>query len=127
MSSELRASPDPPDTGGGVGGRRYRPSMGDTSGLPPHPDPVLAARGLPDYSAMIAAQLAAAPATRSCRYIVARGGELNLTARELTGLSRRRLAALACTSQAAINAMETGNRLPTIRTLLRIADAAGSS
>ena len=52
-------------------------------------------------------------------------GHLILVARELTGLSQRKLAAKAGTSQPALAKLETGNGLPSIRTLLRIADAAG--
>jgi transcriptional regulator with XRE-family HTH domain len=52
-------------------------------------------------------------------------GHLILVARELTGLSQRKLAARAGTSQPALAKLETGNGLPSIRTLLRIAGAAG--
>jgi transcriptional regulator with XRE-family HTH domain len=52
-------------------------------------------------------------------------GELLLSARELTGLTQSQLAARARTSQSAISSMETGNRLPSVRTLIRIAEAAG--
>jgi transcriptional regulator with XRE-family HTH domain len=52
-------------------------------------------------------------------------GHLILVARELTGLSQRKLAAKAGTSQPALAKLETGNGLPSIRTLLRIAEAAG--
>ncbi len=52
-------------------------------------------------------------------------GHLILVARELTGLSQRKLAAKAGASQPALAKLETGNGLPSIRTLLRIADAAG--
>jgi transcriptional regulator with XRE-family HTH domain len=52
-------------------------------------------------------------------------GYLILVARELTGLSQRRLARAIATSQPALARLETGNRLPTIRTLLRVAGAAG--
>jgi transcriptional regulator with XRE-family HTH domain len=52
-------------------------------------------------------------------------GHLILVARELTGLSQRKLAARAGTSQPALAKLETGNGLPSIRTLLRIAEAAG--
>jgi transcriptional regulator with XRE-family HTH domain len=50
-------------------------------------------------------------------------GHLILVARELTGLSQRKLAARA--SQPALAKLETGNGVPSIRTLLRIAEAAG--
>jgi transcriptional regulator with XRE-family HTH domain len=52
-------------------------------------------------------------------------GHLILVARELTGLSQRKLAAKAGTSQPALAKLETGNGLPSIRTLPRIAEAAG--
>jgi DNA-binding transcriptional regulator YiaG len=52
-------------------------------------------------------------------------GEVILSARELAGLSQRALAQRACTSQAAVTAMETGNRLPTVRTLMRVVEASG--
>jgi transcriptional regulator with XRE-family HTH domain len=52
-------------------------------------------------------------------------GELLLMARELTGLTQSQLAARASTSQSAISSMETGNRLPSVRTLMRIVEAAG--
>jgi transcriptional regulator with XRE-family HTH domain len=43
----------------------------------------------------------------------------------MSGLSQRRLAARAGTSQNAVTAIETGNRLPTIRSLMRLVEAAG--
>ena len=52
-------------------------------------------------------------------------GHLILVAIELTGLSQRKLAAKAGTSQPALARLETGNGLPSIRTLQRIAEAAG--
>lgn len=52
-------------------------------------------------------------------------GNLILVVRELTGLSQRRLAALIGTSQPSLATLESGNRLPTIRTLLRVAEASG--
>lgn len=52
-------------------------------------------------------------------------GYLILVARELTGLSQRRLARAIGTSQPAVARLETGNRMPSVRTLLRVADAAG--
>lgn len=92
----------------------------------PHPDPVLSARGLPDFSALLAAELAAAAKISSERAPSSLGvGELILSARELTGLSQRALASRAGTSQAAVTSMETGKRLPTVRTLMRVAAGAG--
>lgn len=51
-------------------------------------------------------------------------GSLILVARELTGLSQSQLARRVGTSQSALAALESGNRLPSVRTLLRIACAA---
>ena len=45
--------------------------------------------------------------------------------RELSGLSQRALARTIGTSQPSLATLETGNRTPTIRTLMRVADAAG--
>jgi transcriptional regulator with XRE-family HTH domain len=107
--------------------------------------------GLPDYVALITAEIQAIEARRAVaarisepvsqwtpqpfsadasqkRYPAASSlgvGELLLTARELTGLTQSQLAARASTSQSAISSMETGNRLPSVRTLMRIAEAAG--
>jgi transcriptional regulator with XRE-family HTH domain len=52
-------------------------------------------------------------------------GFLILVARELTGTSQRRLAKRVGTSQPTLARIETGNRTPTVRTLLRVARAAG--
>ena len=52
-------------------------------------------------------------------------GYLVLVARELTGLSQRRLARRAGTSQPTLAKIESGSRIPTVRSLLRIAEAAG--
>ena len=92
----------------------------------PYPDPELAARGLPDFTALLAAELATAAAPPDTHALSSLGvGELVLSARELTGLSQRTLAAFAGTSQNAVTAIESGKRLPTIRTLIRVAEAAG--
>jgi HTH-type transcriptional regulator / antitoxin HipB len=92
----------------------------------PHPDPELAARGLPDFTALLAAELATAATPPNAHALSSLGvGELVLSARELTGLSQRALASRAGTSQAAVTAIETGNRLPTIRSLMRLVEAAG--
>ena len=94
----------------------------------PHRDPALAARGLPDFTALLDAELAAAEDAQelgSGRTSPLGVGELILSARELTGLSQRALASKAGTSQAAVTAMETGNRVPTVRTVMRLAEAAG--
>ena len=48
-----------------------------------------------------------------------------LTARELAGHSQRRLATAVGTSQPSIAMLEAGRRVPTIRTLIRIAEASG--
>lgn len=52
-------------------------------------------------------------------------GYLILVARELTGLSQRQLASRIGTSQPSLATLEAGNRTPTIRTLMRVAGAAG--
>ena len=52
-------------------------------------------------------------------------GELILVCRELTGWSQRKLASRVGTSQPALARLETGSAMPTVRTLLRIAEAAG--
>jgi transcriptional regulator with XRE-family HTH domain len=51
-------------------------------------------------------------------------GFLVLVARELTGTTQRRLAERVGTSQPTLARIETGTRLPTVRTLLRVARAA---
>jgi transcriptional regulator with XRE-family HTH domain len=94
--------------------------------LPPNPDPVLAARGLPDYTALLAAELgvAAQAVTRPAASPLG-VGEVVLSARELTGISQRLLAARAETTQASVTAIESGKRLPTVRMLMRLVQAAG--
>lgn len=52
-------------------------------------------------------------------------GFLILVARELTGISQRRLAQRVGTSQPTLARIETGARTPNLRTLLRVARAAG--
>ena len=52
-------------------------------------------------------------------------GYLILVVRELSGLSQRALAHAIGTSQPTLATIETGNRVPTSRTLLRVADATG--
>ena len=52
-------------------------------------------------------------------------GEVVLSARELTGISQRLLAARAETTQASVTAIESGKRLPTVRLLMRLVGAAG--
>jgi len=52
-------------------------------------------------------------------------GYLILVVRELSGLSQRALAHAIGTSQPTLATLETGNRVPTIRTLMRVADATG--
>ena len=51
-------------------------------------------------------------------------GYLILVVRELSGLSQRALARTIGTSQPSLATLETGNRTPTIRTLMRLAEAA---
>jgi len=52
-------------------------------------------------------------------------GYLVLVIRELTGMTQGALARLMGTSQPMIATLETGNRTPTIRTLLRLTHATG--
>jgi len=52
-------------------------------------------------------------------------GYLILVVRELSGLSQRSLARAIGTSQPTLATLETGNRIPTIRTLMRVARSAG--
>jgi transcriptional regulator with XRE-family HTH domain len=52
-------------------------------------------------------------------------GYLVLVARELTGLSQRRLAGRVGTSQPSLAKIGSGSRIPTLRSLLRVAGAAG--
>ncbi len=52
-------------------------------------------------------------------------GELILVCRELIGWSQRELAARVGTSQPTLARLETGGAMPTVRTLLRIVEAAG--
>lgn len=52
-------------------------------------------------------------------------GYVLLVACELTGMSQRRLADAVGTSQPALARLETGDRMPSVRTLLRVAEAAG--
>jgi transcriptional regulator with XRE-family HTH domain len=51
-------------------------------------------------------------------------GFLVLVARELTGTTQRRLAERVGTSQPTLARIETGTRVPTVRTLLKVARAA---
>ena len=126
-----RFGPDETDTDSGVnqGLPAHESSLTPivvSPGPPPHPDPALSARGLPDFSALLAAELAAAGAMPTAQTRSSLGvGELILSAREFTGMPQRALASRAGTSQAAVTAIETGNRLPTVRTLMRLLDAAG--
>ncbi len=93
---------------------------------PPNRDPILAARGLPDYAALLAAELEAAAQAETRQTVSPLGvGEIVLSARELTGISQRLLAARAGTTQASITAIESGKRLPTVRMLIRLVQAAG--
>ena len=84
--------------------------------------------GLPDFVALLNAELAAAAVDddQSPQMASSMGvGEIVLAARELAGLSQHRLAAKIGSSQSSVATIESGKRLPTIRTLLRIADASG--
>lgn len=81
---------------------------------------------MPDFATLLAAEMAiAAPSLDGQSSSSLRVGELVLSAREMSGLSQRRLATRAGTSQNAVTAIETGNRLPTIRSLMRLVEAAG--
>ena len=102
------------------------PIVVSAQGLPVHPDPELAARDLPDFTALLAAELAIAATSPDGQPSSSLGvGESVLSAREMSGLSQRRLATRARTSQNAVTAIETGHRLPTIRSLMRLVEAAG--
>ncbi|HWC72031.1 MAG TPA: helix-turn-helix transcriptional regulator [Actinomycetota bacterium] len=93
---------------------------------PANPDPVLAVRGLPDYTALLKAELGAAAEAATEHAVSSLGvGEVLLSARELTGISQRLLAARAETTQASVTAIEGGKRLPTVRLLMRLVGAAG--
>ena len=84
--------------------------------------------GLPDFTAMIMAEIAAAEGLQERARTTGSplgAGELVLTARELSGISQRQLADRLQTSQPAIASIESGNRVPTIRTLMRVAEASG--
>ena len=97
-----------------------------SSNPPPHPDPALSARGLPDFAALLVAELAAAAQASNEQPVSCLGvGEIVLSARELTGISQRALSSRADTVQATVSAIETGTRLPTIRTLIRLVEAKG--
>jgi transcriptional regulator with XRE-family HTH domain len=52
-------------------------------------------------------------------------GYLVLVARELTGPSQRRLANRVGTTQPSLAKIESGSRIPTVRGLIRVAEAAG--
>jgi DNA-binding XRE family transcriptional regulator len=52
-------------------------------------------------------------------------GHLILVVRELLGLSQRFLTRAVGTSQPTLATLETGNRTPTIRMLMRVAQATG--
>ena len=84
---------------------------------------------LPDFVALLETEFAASIANehhaRSVTSSSLGAGEVVLTARELAGHSQRRLAGKIGTSQPAIAMIESGRRLPTTRTLVKIAEAAG--
>jgi DNA-binding XRE family transcriptional regulator len=90
---------------------------GDGPGLP----------GAPDIARDIADLLGIPhpPASPSRGPSALGAGHLILVAREPTGLSQRALAVGVGTSQSALARLETGNAIPRLRTLLRVADAAG--
>lgn len=83
---------------------------------------------LPDFLALFRAEIAAAQeAEERARAATSSlgAGEIVLTARELAGYSQRRLATELGSSQPAVAAIESGKRVPTIRTLIRVAEASG--
>jgi DNA-binding transcriptional regulator YiaG len=99
--------------------------MAVSATAPPHPDPELAARGMPDFAVLLAAEMAAVAASSRQAPSALGVGEVVLSVRELTGVSQRTLASRAGTSQNAVSAIETGNRLPTIRSLVRLVEVSG--
>jgi transcriptional regulator with XRE-family HTH domain len=110
------------DTDIGIGAASERP------GSDLIPEAVSERPGLPDFRALIEAEIAAAEEVdnRSHGALSSLGvGELVLSARELSGLSQRQLASRAGTSQPAVAVMESGKRVPTMRTLMRLVEAAG--
>jgi transcriptional regulator with XRE-family HTH domain len=129
INDEISREPDTEsgvEPGPGVLAPFSTPIVVSAQGVPRHPDPELAARGLPDFAALLAAEMAIAAPSLGGQSSSSLGvGELVLSAREMSGLSQRRLAARAGTSQNAVTAIETGNRLPTIRSLMRLVEAAG--
>jgi DNA-binding XRE family transcriptional regulator len=84
---------------------------------------------LPDFVALLECEFAASMANDDHAGSVAPSslgaGEILLTARELSGLSQRKLATELDTSQPSIAVLESGRRLPTIRTLIKVVEAAG--
>ena len=80
------------------------------------PDPLNGT--LPDFGIGSAARIPHQPSPLGAGYLI-------LVVRELTGMSQRVLARAIGTSQPTLATLETGNRVPTIRTLLGVADATG--
>jgi transcriptional regulator with XRE-family HTH domain len=121
--------PDDPGDPGDPGDEERLPPM--PQAISPWEDEHAAAAPMPDL--LSAGDRAAPPAppmpseaspTAAPRHSIG-AGYLILVARELTGLSQRALAARAGTSQPALARLETGARIPSVRTMLRVADAAG--
>jgi transcriptional regulator with XRE-family HTH domain len=106
---------EPDDTDLGIGAETRTPRPSADIRFPIAADPDLSWISEPD----------AEPTSKPAQASSLGAGHLILVARELTGLSQRKLAAKAGASQPALAKLETGNGLPSIRTLLRIADAAG--
>ena len=83
---------------------------------------------LPDFVALLEAEFEASMGnedhSRSVTSSSLGAGELVLTARELAGHSQRRLARRIGTSKPSIAMLESGRRLPTTRTLIKIAEAS---
>jgi transcriptional regulator with XRE-family HTH domain len=74
--------------------------------------------GIPETSPSALQQDPSGPSPLGAGYLI-------LVARELTGLSQRALAARVGTSQPALAKLETGSGIPSVRTLLRVAEAVG--
>ncbi|MGH2541065.1 MAG: helix-turn-helix domain-containing protein [Actinomycetota bacterium] len=100
----------------------------ETPGSDLIPEAVSERSELPDFRALIEAEISEAEeaANRTHGALSSLGvGELVLSARELSGLSQRQLASRTGTSQPAVAVMESGKRVPTVRTLMRLVEAAG--
>jgi transcriptional regulator with XRE-family HTH domain len=109
-------------------GIEVAPRAADSDLISVSVSPPASVQPLPDFLALLRAELAAAEAVGDQARSGASSlgaGEIVLTARELAGYSQRRLATELGSSQPAVAAIESGKRMPTIRTLIRVAEAAG--